>query len=337
MKGFNRKTEENNKPVFDKKKEPKKAEKLGYFAARKKAKEEKKRAEEEARRKEVIEIIKWMPSFFCAILMIGGGIAAIPFGLAALLSLPLPQVKELKQKINIGPMAGLILAAGLFITGCVLMPNETEPGKETLPVVTEAVTETEMETQEETSVPVTEMSTEAVTTEAETEETTTEAVTEAPTKPKPAYTFDELKATMYANQSVNVRDLPGKDGNKVGSLASGQAVTVTGQCKETGWYRITFSGGTAYVSDSLLTSEKPVVEEKPAEQPPKDTPKQTEAPAVAEPEPAPPTSSGTCWKSETGSKYHSINNCGRMNPNKATQITIEEAERQGLERCTKCY
>lgn len=43
------------------------------------------------------------------------------------------------------------------------------------------------------------------------------------------------------------------------------------------------------------------------------------------------------WKSATGSKYHSIPNCGKMNPNKAVQITVEQALSQGLEACSKCY
>lgn len=43
------------------------------------------------------------------------------------------------------------------------------------------------------------------------------------------------------------------------------------------------------------------------------------------------------WKSATGSKYHSINDCGNMNPNKAVQITLEEAEALNLGRCSKCY
>ena len=61
-------------------------------------------------------------------------------------------------------------------------------------------------------------------------------------------------------------------------------------------------------------------------------------PVVEEPPaPEPAQSVGTCWKSETGSKYHSINNCGRMNPDRATQITIEQAENLGLGRCNKCW
>ena len=43
------------------------------------------------------------------------------------------------------------------------------------------------------------------------------------------------------------------------------------------------------------------------------------------------------WQSETGSKYHSINNCGRMNPSKAVQITETEAINKGLGPCSKCW
>ena len=43
------------------------------------------------------------------------------------------------------------------------------------------------------------------------------------------------------------------------------------------------------------------------------------------------------WISATGSKYHSINNCGRMNPNTASYITINEAINMGLSPCSKCF
>lgn len=48
-------------------------------------------------------------------------------------------------------------------------------------------------------------------------------------------------------------------------------------------------------------------------------------------------SDGMCWKSATGSKYHSIDHCGKMNPKKAKKITIEEAKKEGLEACSKCW
>jgi len=54
-------------------------------------------------------------------------------------------------------------------------------------------------------------------------------------------------------------------------------------------------------------------------------------------EPSEEPSDQMCWKSATGSKYHSINDCGRMNPNKAKQITVAQAEKMGLEPCAKCW
>lgn len=43
------------------------------------------------------------------------------------------------------------------------------------------------------------------------------------------------------------------------------------------------------------------------------------------------------WKSAMGSKYHKVNDCGKMNPSNAVQLLKEEAKGQGLEACAKCY
>ncbi len=43
------------------------------------------------------------------------------------------------------------------------------------------------------------------------------------------------------------------------------------------------------------------------------------------------------WVSATGSKYHSRNNCGTMNPDTAMQMSRTEAEAKGLTPCKKCY
>ena len=72
------------------------------------------------------------------------------------------------------------------------------------------------------------------------------------------YTIDEaVTGTMYAKSAVNVRNQPSTDGEKVGRLTQGQEVTVTGQCKETGWYQIELNGETAFVSNSYIVAEKP--------------------------------------------------------------------------------
>lgn len=43
------------------------------------------------------------------------------------------------------------------------------------------------------------------------------------------------------------------------------------------------------------------------------------------------------WLPATGEKYHKVPDCGRMNPDKATQVTRSEAEARGYEACKKCY
>ena len=49
------------------------------------------------------------------------------------------------------------------------------------------------------------------------------------------------------------------------------------------------------------------------------------------------TTTDMVWIAATGSKYHRINNCGRMNPDNAKQVTREEAVSMGMEPCKKCY
>lgn len=43
------------------------------------------------------------------------------------------------------------------------------------------------------------------------------------------------------------------------------------------------------------------------------------------------------WLTATGGKYHTINNCGNTNPDKAYQVTQKEAEAKGKEPCSKCH
>lgn len=80
------------------------------------------------------------------------------------------------------------------------------------------------------------------------------------------YTYTDMDATMYAQKTVNVRSLPNTDGEKLGSLSTNDEVKVTGQCAETSWYRIEYSGGAAYVSNSYLGNDKVVIEQPKTEQ-----------------------------------------------------------------------
>lgn len=46
---------------------------------------------------------------------------------------------------------------------------------------------------------------------------------------------------------------------------------------------------------------------------------------------------GMVWLSATGSKYHSIPDCGNMNPNNARQVSRSSAEAQGYDACKNCW
>ena len=64
----------------------------------------------------------------------------------------------------------------------------------------------------------------------------------------------------------------------------------------------------------------------------------TEASPVMTPTPqAVPSYSYDVWIPASGSKYHSIPNCGKMNPNKASLVSVEWAESHGYSACSKCW
>ncbi len=80
------------------------------------------------------------------------------------------------------------------------------------------------------------------------------------------YTYTAFTArTMYVAMDVNVRDLPSTDGTQIGHMTAGEAVTVTGQCNETGWYRIYYHGLTGYCSNNFLTDTNPNADTEQAE------------------------------------------------------------------------
>lgn len=126
--------------------------------------------------------------------------------------------------------------------------------------VTESVDGTEVESSQETTEDT--QTQEATQAQNESQDTSAEASQEQKTEnvqgqesQNKAYTYEDMSATMYAKSSVNVRDLPCQDGKQLGKLAKYEAATVTGKCKETGWYRIKYNNGTAYVSGNYLITE----------------------------------------------------------------------------------
>lgn len=111
----------------------------------------------------------------------------------------------------------------------------------------------------------------------ETQQPEPEPTESEPTDSEPQYTYKELNKTMYVKSGVNVRDLPSSDGEKLGKLSEGEAVTVTGQCNETKWYRIVYKNQIGYVSNSYLTDSKPSVPESESES-------ETESESTSEPD-----------------------------------------------------
>lgn len=121
---------------------------------------------------------------------------------------------------------------------------------DTTPTETAGATEiVETESTEATEVVETENTETAEVAETETQEQT-ETAEQSP------YSYADMSATMYAQKAVNVRDLPDTSGNKVGGLSTNDEVAVTGQCNETGWYRISYNGSEAFVSNSYLGENK---------------------------------------------------------------------------------
>lgn len=93
-------------------------------------------------------------------------------------------------------------------------------------------------------------------TEESVDTTETEKKTTSTDKTESAgYTYTEDSRTMYAKSTVTVRSLPSTSGSKLGSLSKNQEVTVTGQCNETGWYRISYNNAEGFVSNKYLADE----------------------------------------------------------------------------------
>ena len=166
---------------------------------------------------------------------------------------------------------GLLLSVMLIsvCVGCGAESTTTEPTETVTVTTTEESatkqTEEATATPEETAEPTPETKEEtSEETTAETEPETTETTetaepepTEEPTpEPQVTYTYTDMSATMYAQQTVNVRDLPDTSGNKVGSLSANDEIAITGKCNETGWYRFDYNGNVAYVSNKYVGDEK---------------------------------------------------------------------------------
>ena len=163
---------------------------------------------------------------------------------------------------------GLLLSVMLIsvCVGCGAESTTTEPTETATETTTEESKTEQAEeataTPEETAEPTPETKEEtSEETTAETEPETTEIAepeqAETPTtEPVTQYTYTDMSATMFAQQTVNVRDLPDTTGNKVGSLSTNDEIAISGQCNETGWYMFEYNDSVAFVSNKYVSENK---------------------------------------------------------------------------------
>lgn len=162
----------------------------------------------------------------------------------------------------LGILLGVMLVS--VCVGCGAENTTTEPTKTATETTTEEsakeqTTET-IATSEATEEPREEVAIKAEKPEA-TPEPTEEPTPEPTEEPVSQYTYTDMSATMYAQQTVNIRDLPDTNGNKIGSLSTNDEITVSGQCNETSWYRFEYNGNVAYVSNKYVGENKVEVQQ----------------------------------------------------------------------------
>ena len=175
-------------------------------------------------------------------------------------------LKSLHFKIAAGIAAAVVGVGGVaaiaaFVTNQSAEEASVEDQEVSIPDVADAGDIEKTETLQETEN--SEVSNqEALSTESETtvgvtvEENKTADDPEPTAEPEQQYTYTDMSAAKYATQTVNVRDLPNTDGEKVGSLSTNEEIAVTGQCNETGWYRFEYNGVTSYVSNNYVSDTK---------------------------------------------------------------------------------
>lgn len=225
-------------------------------------------------------------------------------------------MKKYKNRKDAVKMVVAVLCAACMLTAC--GNAEADAMEEIAASVTETTTEsaevlpTEKPAAEPTEAPAKTVdegsATEpvepvAVTAEPDTKPSAEPVAASAGAAAEAGYTCTEMTQTMYAKSAVNVRDLPGTDGNKIGSLKASEEIAVTGKCDQTGWYRFELNGTTGYVSDKYIVSEKPAANTVAAagnNNTAGNTTQQNTAAPAATPTPAQTTTTGT---TDTSGEY----------------------------------
>lgn len=99
-----------------------------------------------------VRVLRWILTVFLALFMVVGGVAVIPFALAALLVAPVDKLKNLKAKLKITPRLTVILTIVFFFAGCFLTPStadDTALQNATNEAVTEKTKEESVVTEQE--------------------------------------------------------------------------------------------------------------------------------------------------------------------------------------------
>ena len=150
------------------------------------------------------------------------------------------------------------------------------------------------------------------------------------------YTFVEKSLIMYAKQAINVRSLPGTEGERIGWLSYAQEVTVTGQCNETKWYRISYGGNEGYVSNNYLVSEKPVeIVNDSTSVSGNNVSSGSNSVSVTVPEQEETVGNLVWVPTNGGTKYHTKSTCSNMKD--PMQVSEETAIENGYTPCKRCH
>ncbi|KEH90706.1 beta-lactamase [Clostridium novyi A str. BKT29909] len=147
------------------------------------------------------------------------------------------------------------------------------------------------------------------------------------------------KATMDRLKAKNVKVYRTDESGNIVATSDGEKVTFNASAGSYNFRDAVEAQSTQQKSDTTVapkvTPSKPIVKSSNNNVVRKSNPptkKTTKKENVSKPV----KNSRQVWLSATGSKYHSIPNCGRMNPNRATKVSIEEAQSQGYGPCSKC-
>ena len=142
----------------------------------------------------------------------------------------------------------------LSLTACGTQATTSEPEPQTEQITTEAVTP---ETEKETSL----LEEETTETESKADEQLQSEAGQT-TSEESNYTVTPMTATLYAQQAVNLRQGPGTNYDKTGSLSTNQSVEVTGYTDVASgkWYQLSNGSfvSSKYLKDTQVsTTTKP--------------------------------------------------------------------------------